>query len=121
MARRCHIGKSLVYLPSFVGEKSESTDLLRALMSTGICADRRHMDLSAIALQGLQTADAQLNAAATKIASCGASSPEGAGLDMVDLSAEVVALISARNQTAANLATLHTASEIQKNLIELMA
>ena len=79
------------------------------------------MDLSAIALQGLQQADAQLNAAASKIASFEASSPDGAGLDSVDLSAEVVALMSARNQSEANLATLHTASEILKNVIDLMA
>ena len=79
------------------------------------------MDLSAIALQGLQQADAQLNAAASKIASFGASSPDGTGLDSVDLSAEVVALMSARNHSEANLATLHTASEIQKNVIDLMA
>ena len=79
------------------------------------------MDLSAIALQGLQQPDAQLNAAASKIASFEASSPDGAGLDSVDLSAEVVALMSARNQSEANLATLHTASEIQKNVIDLMA
>jgi hypothetical protein len=90
-------------------------------MSTGICADRRDMDLSAIALQGLQQADVQLNAAATKIASFGASSPDGAGRDSVDLSAEVVALMSARNQTAANLVNLHAASEMQKNIIDLMA
>jgi flagellar hook protein FlgE len=90
-------------------------------MSTAVCADRGAMDLSAIALQGLHEADAQLNAAATKIASFGSSAPDGAGLDTVDLSAEVVALISARNQTAANLATVNTASEIQKNVIDLMA
>jgi flagellar hook protein FlgE len=79
------------------------------------------MDLSAIALQGLQQADAQLNAAATKIASFGAPSSGGAGLDTVDLSAEMVALMSARNQSAANLATLNTASEIEKNIIDLLA
>jgi hypothetical protein len=91
------------------------------LMTATNCADRSEMDLSAIALQGLQQADAQLNAAASKIASFEASSPDGAGLDSVDLSAEVVALMSARNQSEANLATLHTASEIQKNVIDLMA
>ena len=58
-------------------------------MAATNCADRSEMDLSAIALQGLQQADAQLNAAASKIASFGASSPDGAGLDPVDLSAEV--------------------------------
>ena len=71
--------------------------------------------------KGCSKRDAQLNAAASKIASFEASSPDGAGLDSVDLSAEVVALMSARNQSEANLATLHTASEIQKNVIDLMA
>ena len=79
------------------------------------------MDLSAIALQGLQQADAQLNTAAARIASFGALSPDGANLDSVDLSAQVIALLSAKNQFSANLATLKTSDEIQKNLIDIMA
>ena len=55
------------------------------------------MDLSAIALQGLQQAESQLNQAAAGIASFGAASPDGAGLDTVSLSAEMVALMSAQN------------------------
>ena len=79
------------------------------------------MDLSAIALQGLQQADAQLETAAARIASSGTSSPDGANLDSVDLSAEMVALISAKDQFSANLSTLKTSDEIQKNLIDMMA
>jgi len=79
------------------------------------------MDISAIALQGLQQAEAQLDQAATSIASFGAASPEGAGLDTVDLSAEVVALLSAKNQSAANLGTLKVADEMQKAVIDLIA
>jgi len=79
------------------------------------------MDPSAIALQGLQQADAQLNTAATRIASAGATSPNGANLDTVDLSAEVVALMSAKNQFSANLVTIKTADEMQKDVIDLMA
>jgi len=93
----------------------------RGLKLTPHSADIGDMDISAIALQGLQQAEAQLDQAATSIASFGAASPEGAGLDTVDLSAEVVALLSARTQSAANLSTLKTADEMQKAVIDLMA
>jgi flagellar hook protein FlgE len=79
------------------------------------------MDLSAIALQGLQQTGAQLDAAATRIASFGSTSPDGATLDTVDLSSAVVALMSAKDQFAANLATLKTADEIQQSTLNVMA
>ena len=79
------------------------------------------MDISAIALQGIQQADAQLEQAAARIASYGSASPDGASLDTVDLSTEMVALMSAQNQTSLNLAVLKTANEVQKSLIDVMA
>lgn len=79
------------------------------------------MDISAIALQGLQQADAQLEQAAVRIASLGATSADGANLDTVDLSAEMVALISAKDLSAVNLNTLKTSDEMQKTAIDLMA
>ena len=79
------------------------------------------MDPSSIALQGLQQADTQLNAAAAKISSAGATSPDAANLDVVDLSAEMVALMSARAFFSVNLATLKAADQMQKSLIDLTA
>jgi len=79
------------------------------------------MDLSAIALQGLDQAEVQLEAAATRLASTGAPSPDGANLDTVDISAEMVALLSAKNLFSVNLATLKVANEVQKNAIDVMA
>jgi hypothetical protein len=79
------------------------------------------MDLSAIALQGLQIADTQLDSAASRIAASGALSPDGANLDVVDLSAAMIALLSAKNLASANLATLKTANEVTQNVIDLMA
>jgi hypothetical protein len=79
------------------------------------------MDLSAIALAGLQQAAAQLEKAATRIASFGAASPDQTNLDTVDLSAEMVALMAAKNQSSINLNLLKTAAEIQQNSIDLMA
>ena len=79
------------------------------------------MDVSSIALQGLQQANAQLEAAAVKIASAGGGSSETPTLDVVDLSAEMLALISARTLFDVNLATLKTADQMQKSLLDIKA
>jgi hypothetical protein len=78
------------------------------------------MDLSAIALQGLAQAQVQLEAAA-RLSSAGTASPDGASLDIVDLSAETVALMSAESFVSINLSTLKTADQIQKKVIDLLA
>lgn len=79
------------------------------------------MDLSAIALQGLEQGQVQLENAAARLAGAGAASPDGASLDTVDLSAEIVALMSAKNQFSANLGTLKIADQIQKSLLDVTA
>jgi len=79
------------------------------------------MDVSSIALQGLAQADAQLETAAARIAAVGANSPDGATLDVVNLGAEMVGLMSARTLFSANLATLKTADQVQKSLVDLTA
>jgi len=79
------------------------------------------MDPSSIALQGLRQADIQLETAAARVASAGATSPDGANLDIVDLSTEMVALMSAQTLFEANLATLETAGQMQKSLIDTTA
>jgi flagellar hook protein FlgE len=75
------------------------------------------MDLSAIALQGMEQAQVQLGNAATRLA----GAPDGANLDIVDLSAEMVALMSAKNDFSVNVSVLKTASQIEKQAIDLMA
>lgn len=77
------------------------------------------MDISAIALQGLDAAQGQLEAAATAIASAGALS--GGANDTVSLSTEVVALLSAKNQASVDIATLKIADQTQKSLVDLLA
>ena len=79
------------------------------------------MDPSSIAIQGLQQADAQLNAAASAIASTGATSANGSNPDVVDLSTEMVALTSAQTSFSANLAALETADQMQKTLLDVTA
>lgn len=61
------------------------------------------MDLTAIALQGLDQAQAELESAAAGMASAASLSPDAAAADTVNLSAEAVALLSAKNQFSINL------------------
>jgi hypothetical protein len=79
------------------------------------------MDLSTIALQGLQQANAQLNSAASSIASFQSSTPAGANVDTVDLSDAIVALLSAKNLYSANLATSKTAEQISQSTLDILA
>jgi flagellar hook-associated protein FlgK len=84
-------------------------------------ADIPNMDASSIALQGLQQANTQLNTAAASIVNAAASSTTSAPVDVVDLSSEMVALMSAQNSFEANLATLKTADQMQQSLIDVTA
>jgi len=77
------------------------------------------MNPSAIALQGLQQADVQLNTTAAQIASAGGTSADEANPDVVDISEEMVALTSAQILYEANLATLKTADQVEQNLVNL--
>jgi flagellar hook protein FlgE len=79
------------------------------------------MDVSSIALQGLQQADHQLDAAAAGIASAGANSANEGNGDVVDFSSEMVALMSAQILYEANLSTLKTADQVEQNLVNLTA
>ena len=78
------------------------------------------MDLSSIALRGVEQAQVQLDAAATSLASAGAS-PNGANLDTADLASGVVALNSAQVLLQLSLSTLKTADQVQKTALNLLA
>jgi hypothetical protein len=84
-------------------------------------ADMNNMDLSAIALQGLTQAEVQLNVAASTLATAGAVSPDGANVDVANLSAEIAALNAAKTLVAVNLSALKTADQIQQSTINLFA
>jgi hypothetical protein len=79
------------------------------------------MDISSIALQGLQQAQNQLDTSARRIASIGSQTPAGASVDTVDLGQEAVSLLSAKNDFAANINVLKIADKMQKNAIDLLA
>jgi flagellar hook protein FlgE len=79
------------------------------------------MNASSIALQGLQQAESQLNSVASQINSVGSLASGGGNVDAVDLSEEMIAMMSAQNLYQENLATLKTADQIEQSLINLMA
>jgi hypothetical protein len=76
------------------------------------------MDLSAIGLQGLQQADLQLEAAASALARASAA-PAGANFDVADFASQIVALNSAQDSFALNLATLKTANQVHERVLNL--
>jgi len=72
------------------------------------------MDISSIALQGLQQSETQLQNAAADLAS-GAASP-GA-----DLAADIVSLNSAQTQAAVDISALKVAGQLQQSLLDILA
>ncbi len=78
------------------------------------------MNISAIALAGVQQADARFSNAAARLASIGADSPDGVSPDVVDLSTAVVELQSARNQFDMNLAVVKKANEMEQKVVDLL-
>ena len=92
----------------------------RRLKLAAVVADRRDVDISAIAHQGLEQAQVQLENAASTLAGAGAS-PGSSISDSVDLSAGVVDLMSAQINFAVNISALKTADQIQKYVIDLLA
>ena len=75
------------------------------------------MDISAIALQGLQQSQSKFERAAVGMASAGIDSPG----DIVDLSQEATALLQAKTGYEASLRVMEAAQQIQKQAVDLLA
>ena len=84
--------------------------------------DKVGMDILGIAQQGLHQAQGQVEKTAQRIARVGmdTATPQ-TPTDSVNLSDEMVSLVSAKNQYEANLGVAHTASEMQKATLSLLA
>jgi flagellar hook protein FlgE len=79
------------------------------------------VELTAIALQGLDRAQAGLEKAAGRLSSIAAPPAENAPADTIDLSAAAVGLLEARQDFAANLNVLKTADRMERKAIDLLA
>ena len=74
-----------------------------------------NMNLTAIALQGIESAGEQVNASARKIAAAGSGSS-----DIVDLSTAAVEMMQAKNGYEANVNVMKTAQEMDKHLLDVL-
>ena len=74
------------------------------------------MDISSIALSGLQTAQTAFDASANQLLK--AVSPESG--DTVDLSAAAAGVLSAKSEFAANLAMVKVADRMERQVVDLL-
>ena len=84
-------------------------------------ADKTGMQILAAAQQGLQQAQTQVDKAAQGIAQTGMDAAGQPPADTVSLSDQMVSLLTARNQFEAGLGLAHTANEMQKQTLNLLA
>jgi flagellar hook protein FlgE len=73
-----------------------------------------------VALGGLHQAEAKLETAASRLARLPVSLESANPEDVVDLSAEMVALLEARNDFQINTRVIHTADELARHLLDLL-
>ena len=75
----------------------------------------------AIPLEGIRRAESQIDISAKKLARLPMSaSASGGSADVVDLSAETVALMTSKRVAEANIAALHSMDQVQKRLIDIL-
>ncbi len=84
-------------------------------------ADTNFMEIQSIGLAGLEKAQEKLAAVAKRLSSGGQVSSGGdSSGDVVDLSAEMVALMLAKNASGANLRAVETANELASQAIDVL-
>jgi len=79
------------------------------------------IDAMQSALDGMQSAETQLDTAATRIASYPFAVPPANSGDTVDLSTDMVTLLQARDNFAADTKVAQVADEIQQSTISMLA
>ena len=87
-----------------------------------ISADERIMDILSIALQGMNRAQSQLENAASNVARSGGSvSANGIAQDTVDISQQMISMMSAKNDFESNAKTVEVADQMTKTVIDMLA
>ena len=77
------------------------------------------MEVQSIGLAGLEKAQEKLAAVAKRLAG-GTIGTSNSGVDSVDLSAEVVALLEAKQSAQANLKLVESANELASQSIDIL-
>jgi hypothetical protein len=75
------------------------------------------MDITAVALQGLQEAQARIDKASASLSRLSIDASSG---DSVDLSSEVIALIAAQGQVETSVATAKSADQVEQKLLDVL-
>ena len=75
------------------------------------------MSIGGLALQGVQQAESRVEVAALRVA----QGSGGGGGDVVDLSAEMLALMEAKNYSAAMVSVVKLANEMDSHILDLLA
>jgi len=83
----------------------------------GRLADKCNMQITAIALEGLERAQVRVDLAATNLSK--ATTPDG-DTDLADLSQETVALMAARNDFHLQTKVMQAAGEMEANVVDLI-
>jgi hypothetical protein len=109
-----------IILPQCLKKNQSASRKPNRLQKNRATADKSPVDISAIALQGLETSQAQFDQAAGRLASVGSPSPGTASVDTVDLSAQTISLLSAKNAFELNLSVMKIANEMQSHLVDLL-
>jgi hypothetical protein len=101
-------------------EGSAAAEPIRTIQDRLSRDDKTSVEILGIALQGLQQAERSFSKAAAKLASPAAVSA-APPTDRVDLSRNMLELMDARRQYAANLAVEKTAAEMERRTIDILA
>src|SRR6266436_2550229 len=91
----------------------------RGINTFPIAADKNGMTIGSAPVQGIQNAESLLNATAIKVANQNQST--GPISDQVSLTEAAVALLQAKNDTAANVNAFRVASDLEKTLLSILA
>ncbi|HEY7388175.1 MAG TPA: flagellar basal body rod C-terminal domain-containing protein [Bryobacteraceae bacterium] len=78
------------------------------------------MEILAVALEGLNRAEAKVDQAAVRISQAGVA-PNGSSGDTVDLTKEIVNLAVAKEDFMANLKALQAGDELSQHTIDILA
>jgi flagellar hook protein FlgE len=78
-----------------------------------------NMQIFSSALQGLNAAETQLDQTASRISRAG-STENAAAPDSVDLSTEMVNLLTAKVQFAANLKSIEVGNQMEKHTLDIL-
>ncbi len=95
--------------------------LRMVIQENGATAEEGGMVNFSVPLAGMQAAESQFDQAVQRLASLPSRSVEGAGVDQVDLSTEMVALLESRNQFETSVKTTHVADDMLKSTLDLLA